>query len=151
MGSEIYGYAGPNRAYAAAKVNAPGIALMVIGGIGILWHLLMLGLNLLGTGLSMPGMMGGEQDAAQRMAQAMGGAFGIVLGVIGIGVSALVLFGGMKMRTLSGYGLALAAAILALIPGLTCHCCCFGLPGLPFGVWALVVLLDNNVKASFAG
>jgi hypothetical protein len=43
----------------------------------------------------------------------------------------------------------MASAILAMIPGLTCWCCCFGLPGLPIGIWALVVLLDHNVKQSF--
>jgi hypothetical protein len=32
-----------------------------------------------------------------------------------------------------------------MIPCLS-PCCCLGLP---IGIWALVVLLDNNVKASF--
>jgi hypothetical protein len=146
MGSEIYG--GPNRALAAAKVNAPAIALMVVGGLGILWHLLSLGLNLLGTSLSLPGMMA-DQDAAQRAIQAMSGGVGLVFSALGLGLSGLVIFGAMKMRALTGYGLAMASAILAMVPGFTCWCCCFGLPGLPFGIWALVVLLDNNVKASF--
>jgi hypothetical protein len=55
----------------------------------------------------------------------------------------------MKMRALTGYGLAMTSAILTMVPGVTCWCCCLGLPGLPIGIWALIVLLDNNVKASF--
>lgn len=146
MGSEIY--AGPNRALVASKVSGPAIGLMVVGGLGVVWNLFSLGMNLLGTGLTLPGMMG-DQDAAQRAMQAMSGGVGILFGVIGLAISALVIFGAMKMRTLTNYGLSLASAILAMVPGLTCWCCCFGLPGLPIGIWALVVLLDNNVKQSF--
>jgi len=150
MGSEIY--SGPNRALAASKVNAPAIALMVVGGLGILWHLFFLGIRILGTGasfLSVPGM--GQDDTAARVVSVMGGGIGIVLSVLGLGISGFVIWGAMKMRALTGYGIALASAILAMIPGFTCYCCCLGLPGLPFGIWALVVLLDNNVKQSFTG
>src|SRR4029453_10531077 len=147
MGSEIY--AGPNRALAAAKVNGPAIGLMVVGGLGIVWHLFFLGLRILGTGatvLSVPGMSEGE--ASQRAMGVMFGGLGIVVSIVGLGVSALVIFGAMKMRTLNTGGLPLAASIVAMIPGFPCWCCCLGFPGLPIGIWALVVLLDQNVKAS---
>lgn len=146
MGSEIYG--GPNRGVALSKVNGPAIGLMVIGGLGVAWHLFSLVMNVIGTGLSLPNL-GGNQAAADRAMQAMSGGLGIVFAIIGIAASGLVIFGAMKMRALTGYGLALASAIVAMVPGLTCWCCCFGLPGLPIGIWALVVLLDQNVKASF--
>ena len=49
-----------------------------------------------------------------------------------------------KMTRLQGWGLALAGSILAMIP---CgSCCCFTLP---FGIWALVVLVNKDVKAGF--
>jgi hypothetical protein len=143
MGSEIYG--GPNRAMAAAKVNAPAIGLMATAGIGILLQLLSLVLNVLGTGINMASMAGqsGTPDAVANM---MGGTMGVIGSIMGILIGGLILFGAMKMRQLNNWGLALASSILAMIPCLS-PCCCLGLP---IGIWALVVLLDNNVKASFS-
>ena len=150
MGSEIYGspYGGAGRAIAASKVNAPAIGLMVIGGLGILWNLLSLGLYLFGATLTLPGMMG-EQDAAQRALSMMHSGFGLLLAIVGLAASVLIIYGGMKMRALSGYGLAMTAAILSMVPGLACWWCCCGLPGIPIGIWAVIVLVDNNVKAAF--
>jgi hypothetical protein len=39
----------------------------------------------------------------------------------------------------------MAAAIMAMIP---CNCCC--LLGLPFGIWALVMLMKPEVKSQFS-
>jgi ABC-type proline/glycine betaine transport system permease subunit len=50
------------------------------------------------------------------------------------------------MRQLKGRGLAIAGAILAMIPLFTCCCCVIGLP---VGIWALVVLMNAEVKAAF--
>jgi len=58
----------------------------------------------------------------------------------------LIVVGGMKMRALQGYGLALAAAITASIPLCSNECCCT----LPFGIWSLVVLLGSDVKLAFS-
>jgi len=57
----------------------------------------------------------------------------------------LVFIGAMKMKNLENYSLAMAAAIVAVIPCIS-PCC---LLGLPFGIWALVVLNDSSVKAAF--
>jgi hypothetical protein len=74
----------------------------------------------------------------------------VVQGMIGSAVSAvcslIITLGGMRMRSLSGYGLAMAGAILALIP--CTNSCCF--IGLPVGLWAVVVLANADVKAAFA-
>jgi hypothetical protein len=58
-------------------------------------------------------------------------------------LSALTFVGAWRMRRLKGYGLAVTAAILALItpPGL--------LVGLAFGIWALVVLCRRDVQEAF--
>jgi hypothetical protein len=69
----------------------------------------------------------------------------IVLSSIGIIMSIIVLMGAIKMKGLENYGFAMAASIIALIP-CTSPCCFLGLP---FGIWALVVLCDPVVKASF--
>jgi hypothetical protein len=142
MGSEIYG--GPNRAVAAAKVNGPAIGLMATAGIGILLQLLSIVLNVLGTGINMASMAG-QSGTPEGVANMMSGTLGVIGSIMGILIGGLIFFGAMKMRQLNNWGLALASSILAMIPCLS-PCCCLGLP---IGIWALVVLLDNNVKASF--
>jgi hypothetical protein len=56
----------------------------------------------------------------------------------------LALIGGIKMRGLSGYGLAMTGAIAAVIP--LSGCCCLTTP---VGIWAIVVLLNPVVKEGF--
>ena len=50
-----------------------------------------------------------------------------------------------ELLSLQSWPMALAASVVAMLPCLS-PCCCLGLP---IGIWSLVVLLDNNVKASF--
>lgn len=57
----------------------------------------------------------------------------------------LIVVGAMKMRALQGYGLAMAAAIISLIPLCPNECCCT----LPFGIWSLIILLQSDVKRAF--
>jgi hypothetical protein len=51
----------------------------------------------------------------------------------------------MKMQKLENHQLAFTASILAMIPCVSP--CCF--LGLPFGIWALVVLNKPEVKSQF--
>jgi len=146
MGSDVV-YTEPNRALAAAKVKPAAIALMIIGIIGVLWQLVYLLLQVLGVAITLP--MAADQDAAARAIQAVSGGVGIVISVMGLVASAFIIFAALRMQALTGWGLALTASILAMIPGLTCYCCCLGMPGLPIGIWALIVLLDSNVKNAF--
>ena len=61
-------------------------------------------------------------------------------------VSAVILIGALKMRTLQSYPLVLTAAVLAVIPCIT-PCC--GIISIPFGVWALIALNKPGVKSQF--
>jgi hypothetical protein len=144
MASEVYG-GGPNRGLAMQKVNAPAIALIVMAGIGILGQLISLVLRMLGTGMSMMSMPGSGSDGSEQLAAMMSGTLGVVAGILGILVGGFIIFAAMKMRALQSWPLALAASVVAMLPCLS-PCCCLGLP---IGIWSLVVLLDNNVKASF--
>lgn len=58
----------------------------------------------------------------------------------------LVLVGAFCMRGLSAYVLCVIAAVVAVVP---CTTGCCG-SGMPFGIWALVVLLRPDVKAAFS-
>ena len=60
-------------------------------------------------------------------------------------ISVVILLGALKMQSLKSYSLAIIASILAMLPCAT-PCC---LIGLPFGIWALVVLNKPGVKSHF--
>src|SRR5256885_11812241 len=108
------------------RTNGPGIGLMVVGGLAILYALASIPINMMQFA-SNPQL----QESLPRAAQ-----FGIaaVVAVIYIVVGVVILLGGMKMRGLQGYGLAMAGAILAMIPCCDGPCC---LLGLPLGILAL--------------
>lgn len=125
------------------KVNAPAIGLMVTAIIGMLFQLVNILLQILGVGMGALG--GGQGPGADQMMSMLSGGLGIVFGLIGLAIGAVILFGAMKMRKLESYGLSMAAAILAMIPCLS-PCCILGLP---LGIWALVVLMKPEVKQSF--
>jgi hypothetical protein len=76
-----------------------------------------------------------------KTAEMIQNAVGIVLGGV---IDLVILIGGFRMKGLRSYGLAMTAAILAIIP---CNSCC--LIGLPAGIWAVVALSNADVKAGF--
>ena len=127
-------------------VKLPAIFLMISSGLGIAGGLL---------GLVSP-PMNEEQLSRIReepevpewlkdVAESTTGGAGYAPSILAVVVSAVVLFGALKMMRLQNYGWAMAAAILAVIPCLS-PCCCLGIP---FGIWALVVLSKPEVKAAF--
>ncbi len=66
--------------------------------------------------------------------------------VLGLVLSVLMLVGGVTMKSQSSYGLAMTGAVCAIIPCVNgCICC-----AMPVGIWALMVLVDPNVKAAFS-
>ncbi len=73
------------------------------------------------------------------------GGMNVVLGALEVIIGILVIVGAQKMKRLESYGFAMAAAVLSMIPYLS-PCCCLGLP---FGIWAIVVLADGQVRAAF--
>ena len=112
-----------------ARVQGPAIALAVLA-------ILMLTLLGVGSAFQVVLVATGETDEDA------------IVGLIGSGMSAavqaVILIGALKMRRLQAYSLAVAAAVLAVLP---CFGCC--LVGMPLGVWALVVLADPHVRAAF--
>lgn len=119
-----------NQYYALQRVSGPAVSLIVTGVLGLVF-----------------GVLGVMATAAPRHAVPVmfSVPVNIVLSSIGIIMSIIVLMGAIKMKGLENYGFAMAASIIALIP-CTSPCCFLGLP---FGIWALVVLCDPVVKASF--
>jgi hypothetical protein len=123
-------------AFAQDRVSAPATGLIVTGSLGLAVQIL----GAVGTVLAV---------AFQPMARnnAFVGEVGVrlALGMLGICLSVLVIFAGVKMKNLENYVLSMTGAIIAVIPCFSP--CCF--LGIPFGIWAIVVLVSPEVKAAF--
>lgn len=131
-------------AAAAEKVKLPAIFLMVTAGLGALMAVISLVSHLFGTGLNMANM-GGMGERNEQLVALFSGGMGVFFSILGLVMAGVVFFGASKMMKLEMYGLAIAASVIAMIPCVS-PCC---LLGLPVGIWALVVLLNNDVKAAF--
>jgi len=138
---------GPNRPEMLARAKAPAIAMMVVAGITFVMEIFSILANLLG--ISFMGAADMSQfegmEGMEWLAPLMSGSFTVIMGAFTLIGAAVIFYGAMKMKNLQGYGLAMTAAILCLIPCFSI--CCIGIP---FGIWALVVLLNADVKAAFA-
>jgi hypothetical protein len=88
--------------------------------------------------------MGGPPRGPGAVDVAANFAGGICGGALGLGLGTTTFLGGLQMKNLRNYGLAMAGSITALVP---CPICC---PvGVPFGIWSLVVMNDPVVKGAF--
>jgi hypothetical protein len=124
----------------ADLVKGPAIGLIVMAILGVLLQIASLIMNLAGASF-----WAGSQMPKEAWANMFSGTIGAVSSIIGIFVSGLILFGGMKMQKLESYGLAMTVSIIAMIPCFS-PCCIIGLP---VGIWALVVLSKPEVKSAF--
>ncbi len=137
---------GPNRADMLSKVKGPALAMMIIAGITFVLEILSILANILGISFLSAGDMSQFEgmEGTEWLAPLMSGTFTVVMGVFTLVGAAVIFYGSTKMKDLQGYGLAMTAAILSLIPCFSI--CCIGIP---FGIWALVVLLNDDVKKAF--
>jgi hypothetical protein len=136
---------------AQSKVSLPAMALMINA-------IVFMALNI-GFFIFAPAAMSGLLDFANKMQEEQAKKAGVnpppvqqvdvgrpwvstFLGLLGGG---FIIFGAMKMRSLESWGLALAASIVSMVPYVS-PCCCLGIP---LGAWALVTLLNSEVKAAF--
>jgi len=136
---------GGERETALQAVKGPAIALIITASLGVAYYAFSGIFALFGGGAMFHSQM--PPDVPPQLKAFIEGAQGPLAGVINLLIAALngfVLFGAMKMLRLQSQGLAMAASIVAMLP---CQCCC--LLGLPFGIWALVVLNKPEVKSHF--
>lgn len=126
-----------------SQLKMPAIGLILVGSINFLVGLLTLLSGLLRlAGFSEDKVPTAE---AERLGYYVGTGFGYGLGFFSLILAPIIIYGGMKMLSGQKLGLAKTAAILAIVP---LSSCCFVL-GIPFGVWALIVLRKPEVKAFF--
>lgn len=129
---------------ALAKVQGPAIGLIVVAAISILFGLWGILSHLLGMGTSSMPNFGGENEQFAKYTALFAGTVGLIFNVLGLLSNAFVLWAALQMKSLKGWPLSVTASILAMIPCFTCY-----LIGIPIGIWALVVLMKPDVKASF--
>ncbi|MBL8820167.1 MAG: hypothetical protein JNL58_29355 [Planctomyces sp.] len=127
------------KAAAQQKTMLPAIFLYILAGLSILIHAAGFVMVLMG-GTANPfgpqGLAGGNDEALQVVTLARDGA--------GILCAILVIVGAYNLQQMKSYGLALTGAIVATIP-----CCLCFIFGMPFGIWALVVVNSSDVKPYF--
>ncbi|MCK4625105.1 MAG: protein kinase, partial [Phycisphaerae bacterium] len=119
---------------ARQAVKAPAIGMLVAAGIN------------LAVGFAVVAVILTRVGSSSQMAGSFSYQVPIVpflVLFVGVIVNCIIFFGAMRMMQLRNRGLAIAAAILALIavPG--------NIIGLPMGIWALVVLGRRKVAEAF--
>ena len=127
---------------AMEKVKVPAIIMMICTIIGMVFMVVGFLMNVLGTGL---GVANGGAGGNDVLVQLTTGAIGIVGNCIGLLAGGFCIFAFTKMMKLQSRGIAYTAVIMSMIP-CTGSCCYLNIG---VGIWALVVLADDNVKASF--
>jgi hypothetical protein len=137
---------GGGRDAALHLVKGPGIGLKVTAIVGLVLVTIGLVINVLTLSGVQIGLQQINDPQMQKLFSTLGGGLGIVQDIIGGVVGVIVLIGASKMQKLQNYQLALTAGIVAMVPCIS-PCCVFGLP---FGIWALVVLNKPEVKSQFS-
>ena len=141
------GSSGGGRAAALQQVSTPALWLLVVGIIDLTLtgFDLVSRLFLTNTADVMRQLQMLPQEMRSIMEKLMGPA-GIALDLAGLVVDVLIILGATRMKVLQSHGLAVAASVLAVLPCLS-PCCILSMP---FGIWALVVLLRPEVKSQFS-
>lgn len=124
---------------AASRVAGPAIALIVVGVLNAISGVVGLILSLTGSSLL------AIDQLPPELAPMISGTVVVVSNLIGLIISMLIMYGGVQMKNLRSYGLAMTASILVALP-CTSPCCILGLP---IAIWALVVLSKPDVKSAF--
>ena len=129
------------RQFAAEKVSLPAIFMMVLGGLGLAFAIVrtiadvMMGDDAVNNNPFM------KNDPAMKDLQKTMMVLGPILNVIW---ATIVFFGGLFMKRLQARGFVMFSCVWAMLP---CSLCC--LLGIPFGIWGLVVVNNEDVKRGF--
>lgn len=128
-----------------ARLAIPAIALMVLATLGFLGMVTYAVFAIIGLSLDLNEMPTPESDA-----EAIGQKVGMGIFFIGIAINSLlqvlIFYGGLCMFRRRAYPLAIAASIAAMVPFISASCCFISIP---FGIWAIVVLIDPSVRQNF--
>jgi len=133
---------------ALQKIKAPAVAMIVLAILNIvlsLWNLIKLIFFPPNLNQELAKYPQFQDPQIQHMLQMFYGPIGIGSAIFTLVMGIVILFGAVQMRKLENYVFALVAAILAILPCVSACC----ILGLPFGIWALVVMNKPEVKSQF--
>jgi amino acid transporter len=133
---ELYGRDDPRQ-----KVRGPGLALMIVDALGVFFSFGVIALSIFLL-VESQNRFGQRQTDDEITAIAL-----IVCGILSVVACLIVAIGGARMRNCRSWGLSMTAAILAVASIVLFGLC--SLFTLPFGIWALVVLSNSEVKREF--
>jgi hypothetical protein len=136
---------GAGRDAALRAIKGPAIAIKATAILGLVVVVLSLVFNVLTLAGIDIGMQQFGDPQMQKIFRRLGGVAGIIENIIGGAVGVVVLMGVRRMQALEKYQFAYTTSILVMLPCIS-PCCLFGLP---FGIWALVVLNRPEVKSQF--
>lgn len=128
------------------KLRVPAIGILITGGLGALASLYGVAASLGGWAkkAEIPGGVPPEAERFLKSYLAAAENFSLPMNLLTLILGLVTLLGGIRMLQRRSYGLVMTGVILGMLP---CTCCCC--LGLPFGIWALVVLSNPEVKAAF--
>ena len=126
-----------------SQLKVPAIGLLVAGIVNLLATLMVLLLPVLAH-LTI-GFDEGSGFVEGKSTFAEATFLSIVIAICSLVSGIILVLGAARMFDLQSYGIALIAAVVAILP------CAIGFPiSLPFGIWALIVVLRHDVRNSFA-
>ncbi len=131
---------------ALKRLKAPAIGLLVTGALSMA----MGAMTIVSGLLRLAGLMGKGpriKDDAEQLGYFIGMGVSYGAGIFSMIAAPFIIFGAARMMKGQNRGLSMTAAILSILP---ITCCSFPL-GVIFGIWALVVLMNPEVKDYFAG
>jgi hypothetical protein len=143
-----------------SRVQGPAIGLIIVGVVNLL---LALGAGAFGTIYAVipedlveqemekqnPGLKRQFQQQGMKIRDILNlyvyGGFSE--GVLGLVTAILAIIAGSRMLSLKSYGFSVFTSVLVAIPCISCSGCCGVGEGI--GIWSLVVLMNEEVKAAF--
>ena len=128
------------------RLKTPAVGLIIIGA----FDFVLGAFSIISGLLRLAGVLGAEPRIAgdaEKMGYMIGTGLGYTCGFLSLVFGPIIIFGAIRMMKGKGRGLAMTAAVLAILP---VTCCSLPL-GMIFGIWALVVLRKPEVAAYFAG
>ncbi len=130
----MQGGMGPPPVDPKSKVFPPALTILIMAGITILARVVMLGVNVF--------LLSMIDAPPEEMVTVV---VGMAANVVALLLNIATVVGAYKMMQLQTYSAAMMAAVISVIP----FCSPCGILGIPFGIWAIVVLNDPIVKRSF--